>query len=220
MKQIGKTSNNFSQIKIKKIFNQKKSYWRKIMNALKNKDFTIISHNCVGGVIYHDLGLKFNTPTINLFFMAKDFIKFCNNLIHYLNCEMEPFNHEKYDYPIGQIDDVLLYGLHYNSFEELKEKWDERKKRVNHDNLFIMMSERDGCTLEDIENFDRLPYENKVIFVHKPMPNIKSAHYIPNTETIENGENCVVPLSEFKEGENKRYIDDFDYISFLNKGTI
>ena len=96
MKQIGKTSNNFSQIKIKKIFNQKKSYWRKIMNALKNKDFTIISHNCVGGVIYHDLGLKFNTPTINLFFMAKDFIKFCNNLIHYLNCEMEPFNHEKY----------------------------------------------------------------------------------------------------------------------------
>ena len=151
---------------------------------------------------------------------AKDFIKFCNNLIHYLNCEMEPFNHEKYDYPIGQIDDVLLYGLHYNSFEELKEKWDERKKRVNHDNLFIMMSERDGCTLEDIENFDRLPFENKVIFVHKPMPNIKSAHYIPNTETIENGENCVVPLSEFKEGENKRYIDDFDYISFLNKGTI
>ena len=46
------------------------------MNALKNKDFTIISHNCVGGVIYHDLGLKFNTPTINLFFMAKDFIKY------------------------------------------------------------------------------------------------------------------------------------------------
>lgn len=187
------------------------------MKKLKNKNFTIISHNCVGGVIYHDLGLKLNTPTINLFFMAKDFIKFCNNLNYYLNCEIKPLKQEKYNYPIAQIDDVLLYGLHYNSFEELKEKWEKRKERVNFENLFFMMSERDGCTETDIKSFDKLPYENKIIFVHKPMPEIKSAYYIPNTETIEYGKNCVVPLSDFKEGEKKRYIDDFDYISFLNR---
>ena len=49
------------------------------------------------------------------------------------------------------------------------------------------------------------------------MPNIKSAYYIPNTETHENGVNCVVPLTNTVPGEYKRYIDNFDYISFLNE---
>ena len=87
---------------------------------------------------------------------------------------------------------------------------------MNYDNLFFIMSERDGCDESTILDFDNLPYENKVIFVHKPMPNIKSAYYIPNTETHENGVNCVVPLTNTVPGEDKRYIDNFDYISFLN----
>lgn len=41
---------------------------KKNRSLLKNRDITIISANCVGGVIYHDLGLAFNSPTINLFF--------------------------------------------------------------------------------------------------------------------------------------------------------
>lgn len=183
---------------------------------LKNKNFTIISHNCVGGVIYHDLNLRFNSPTIDLWFISKEFIKFCENLEHYLNCELKPIKQNQFDYPLAKLDDITLYCMHYESFEEFKEKWERRVKRVNYDNLFFMMSERDGCNEEDIKHFDKLPYKNKVIFVHKVMPHIKSAHYIPGTETIENGQNCVVPLSNFKDKE-KRYIDDFDYIKFLNQ---
>lgn len=33
---------------------------------LRNSSPTIISNNCCAGFIYHDLGLKFNSPTINL----------------------------------------------------------------------------------------------------------------------------------------------------------
>lgn len=40
---------------------------------LKNKDFSIISRNCIGGVMYHDLGLKCTSPTVNLFFYPDDF---------------------------------------------------------------------------------------------------------------------------------------------------
>ena len=148
--------------------------------------------------------------------MAKDFIKFCQNLEYYLSCEIKPVTQDEYDYPVASIDDILLYCMHFNSFDEVKEKWERRKKRVNYDNLFFIMSERDGCDESTILDFDNLPYENKVIFVHKPMPNIKSAYYIPNTETPENGVNCVVPLTNTVPGEDKRYIDNFDYISFLN----
>ena len=36
--------------------------------------FSIISSNCVGGVISHDLGLRFESPTVNLFFYPDSFL--------------------------------------------------------------------------------------------------------------------------------------------------
>ena len=43
-----------------------------------DSEFTIISSNCIGGVIYSDLHRKFLSPTINLFFSAKDFLNGIN----------------------------------------------------------------------------------------------------------------------------------------------
>lgn len=34
-------------------------------------DVTIISTNCTGGILYHDLGLEFKSPTVNLFFVHR-----------------------------------------------------------------------------------------------------------------------------------------------------
>ena len=36
------------------------------IRKLANPDFTIIASNCVGTIIYHDLGVPFLSPTINL----------------------------------------------------------------------------------------------------------------------------------------------------------
>lgn len=35
-------------------------------SRLQNHDFEIISSNCIGGILYHDVGEQFRTPTINL----------------------------------------------------------------------------------------------------------------------------------------------------------
>ena len=43
---------------------------------LKNKTPNIIANNCNGTFIYKDLGLKFNSTTINLFFSTKDYMEF------------------------------------------------------------------------------------------------------------------------------------------------
>lgn len=45
----------------------------------KNVNATIISQNCIGGVIYSDLGLKFSSPTINMFIEDNDFVKLAEN---------------------------------------------------------------------------------------------------------------------------------------------
>lgn len=42
---------------------------------LSNKNFTILSTNCIGGVMYHNLNLKFLSPTINLWISPHDYIK-------------------------------------------------------------------------------------------------------------------------------------------------
>ena len=56
---------------------------------LANRNFTILCNNCVGGVILHELGERFNSPTVNLFFGAEDYIKFLEKLDYYLSQTLE-----------------------------------------------------------------------------------------------------------------------------------
>lgn len=37
-----------------------------------------------------------------------------------------------------------------------------------------MLTQRDGCTDEDVRMFDSLPYDHKVAFTANPMPECKS----------------------------------------------
>lgn len=188
---------------------------------LKNSNFTIISSNCVGGVIYHDLGLEFKTPTVNLFIKPNDFVRFCENLNYYINLPFEEEKNTEKDYPVARLGDISIYCMHYKTFFDAKAAWERRCKRINNDNLFFMMSERDGCTYEDIVNFDKLKYKNKVVFVHMEMPEIKSAVFLPQAKLNGKDGHYVRALSKFKSIlSSKRYIDDFDYISFLNSRII
>lgn len=74
------------------------------------------------------------------------------------------------------------------------------------------MTDRDGCTYEQIKTFDELPYKNKVIFTHKEYPEFNSAFYIKGFENEEE----VGILSNFRKYSWKRYLDDFNYVDFLN----
>ena len=142
-----------------------------------------------------------------MYMKAKDFIKFCKSLEFYLKQELQLINQNEEKYPIVKLNDVTLYCVHYKNFEEVKEAWTKRTKRVNLERLCIIMSERDECTYEDIVEFDKLPYKNKVIFVHKEMPEIKSSYYIENTELEGDTNNKIIGLTEY-EGRytGKRYI--------------
>ncbi len=51
---------------------------------LCNKKFTIISNNCWGGTVYEAHDLQKQSPTIGLFFIAEDYIKFLKHFKEYL----------------------------------------------------------------------------------------------------------------------------------------
>ena len=193
------------------------NYLKSLRKRLSNKDFSVIASNCNGCCILHDLGMRFNSPFVNLWMNPKDFIKLLKNTQHYMSCELSFTKEEGISYPVGLLDDLRIYFEHYKSEQEAKAKWEERAKRINWENLFVMFSDRDGCTESDLKEFDQLPYPNKVVFVNKEHPDLKSSFYIKGFE----GKESVGICSRYKStGSLKKYYDDFDYVEWFNSGTI
>ncbi len=181
---------------------------------LKNRTPSIISSNCNGSMWSHDLRLPFLSPTVNLSFEMNDYVRLLENLKWYMEQPLIPFADERFDYPCGMLGDIEVRFNHYKTFEEAAEKWQQRKERIDWNNLFVLGIDGDGCTYETLRRFDALPYENKVIFTHRPYPEIQSAYYIPGFEE----QDGVGVLLEFKKKFFiRRYLDDFDYVAFLNR---
>lgn len=182
---------------IKAVFNNKicktsdilfHAFYRK---QLKKTNFTIISNNCWGGVVYEHFGLKKQSPTIGSYFFAEEYIRFVSNLDYYLKCDLQFIKVEASKYsdliklkkqenvPIGILGDIEIMFLHYHSCDEAKEKWDRRIKRVNRDNLIIKFSEQNLCKYDHLRHFDNLPYKKKIMFTKNNYPQLNSAIQLP-----------------------------------------
>lgn len=190
-----------------------KQYKARRRKQLKRNDFTVISSNCSGMFMYYDLGLRYLTPTVNLSIEMNDFVKMVQNLKWYMEQEMTEVQDQPYKCPVGILGDIKIHFIHYDGFEKAVLKWEERQRRINWDNLFIVGSEKDGCTYETIRVFDKLPYENKVIFTHVAYPEFSSACYIKGFED----KSELGTITNFKnKGLKRRYLDNFDYVQFIN----
>ena len=165
--------------------------WRKYFakyraSALKQREFTIISNNCWGGTIYESYNLPKMSPTVGLFIMADDYIRFCSDLKGYLAKELtfipptqsvhfeELQNTNNFGkYPVGLLGDVEIMFLHYHSEQEAKEKWERRCKRINWDKMIVKFNDQNGCTYKEAQAFFELPLKNKLFFtVHRDWPKL------------------------------------------------
>ena len=193
--------------------NRRKNIIPLMRTKLKNEDFSIVASTCNGGVVCSDLGIRFNSPFVNLYILPDDFIQIARNLPFYMNCELMEYKQHQYTFPVGMLDgDIKVFFMHYKTFQEAKEKWDLRKKRINYNNLFFMMTDRDGCTEQHIKQFDILPYKHKIIFTSKPYP-YKSVVFC--NEFIH--EKCVPVLTEWRNLSGERLYDKyFNFVEWLN----
>lgn len=170
---------------------------------------TILSSNCIAGRVYHDFGLRFDSPTINLYFDAESFLKFVSNVDYYLNETIE-VTQEKHCCPVGIIHDVKINFLHYKTAKEAKDKWEERKKRFDASKVFVVMTDRDGFDYKMIDQLDRIPYK-KLIFTSKKIDR-DYAVYMPEFD----GQNSVGVMTNFYKFSRKRYYElHFDFKKWL-----
>ncbi len=184
---------------------------------LKNETPSIIANNCFGTMMYHHLGLRFMSPTINLFIRKEEYLLFISNLREYLDAEMTEVTDTDIKYPVGELvcggKAVRIYGMHYKSFGELKAKWNERKSRMDFDNLFIVLTAL-VFTKNDAEVFDSLPYENKLVVTgvsecDRP--------YVTYHKVLKDANYDIGKFVQYKgRFSTKKPMDDIDYVGFLN----
>ena len=203
------------------VFKIKRKLWlSKIRKRINNKDFTIISNNCTAGFIYHDLGLQFLTPTINLFIKTDEYINFVKDLKYYLSCSLVQDKNKKLDYPVGILKsknknkpDIHIYFNHYKTFKEAKDKWESRKTRINFNNICYIMDFYDSSyDIKLIDKFNKLNLENSIVLLHNSNINKDNSFCFKYIEDeVPNGK-----LFLFSGLTGKRNIDEFDYVNFLN----
>lgn len=143
-----------NSIKLKLLDLRSRLQIKRYLKNLDVSDVSIISMSSIGGIVYHYCKRKFLSPTVNLFFTPGDFIKFVNNLEHYLS--LTPTVYMGKQYTIGKLGDITVFFMHYDSCESALSKWEERKTRINFDKIFVIVVERNGFTEEDFENFKKL----------------------------------------------------------------
>lgn len=185
---------------------------------LKNDNFTILCSNCVGGTIYHRLGKEARSPTINLLLRIPDFVEFCLHLDYYLEQKIN-FIETNRPYPVGElrgdgadIPTITIYFNHDSVNEEAEAKWERRKVRINRDNMYIMLYNTDGITVEKLRRLEQVKCKNKVVFTPKPIPELDWSYYIkPNMS-------YKYPFAYLgKDVFGVRHIEKaFDFVGFLN----
>lgn len=168
-----------------KTLNEKIIYQEK--ETLKDKDFTIISQNCIGGVFYHDMGIRFQSPTINLFFESADFLKFVSKIQDYINKQLVMC--WGLDYPIGTLGDIKIHFMHYSTCREAADAWERRKARINYEKILVLATDRDGFSDIEFQKWQELPYKKLLFTVnqrYKDTPGViyyakyKKYKYIPD----------------------------------------
>ena len=184
---------------------------------LQQSRLSIISRGCFGGMISNMLALPFRSPFVNLWLPAKDFNRLLRNPRAYMEEDLV-FKSKEYKAYAGfeiatyTCEDVSIVMEHYKDFDEAVRKWNERKKRINWDNLLIVNILEDP---ELLREFDAMPYDKKVCFV--PFKSdLPSAFYIdPNKRTREN--TWIWHIVHYALMDKVFYYDPFDMLLYGKK---
>lgn len=193
--------------------------------SLKNKGFTLIANNCNGGIIYHSMGERFLSPTINLFIPVEDYFCFLENIHEAVATDIYEIETDRagktFKYPLGELTlkngkTIQIHFMHYKSFDEAQTKWIERCKRINFRNLFVLMEMGIETTDEYAERFRNLPFKHKVAITNREFTNTDCTIFVDIYGESFKWGRMVSRIP----GTLHRHIELFDYIHWINTAEI
>ena len=207
---------------IMKIIRNFVHYYRNVYNKYKyrklNNHPCIISRDCIGGALYKDFNLEFTSPMINLEMSNKDFVLFCNHLNEYIESDVKEYKNSLYNYPVGIMDlkygKILIHFAHYKSFNEAYECWNRRKKRIDYNNIYIIMCVGPEASKKTINMFESIKYKNKILL----SSNIDLSKHKDcfNMNCYNKGYRDSL-IAHYNKYSFKRYLSEVDWVKFFNK---
>ena len=174
-------------------------WWRRI--GLDCKDFTIISNNCTGGYVYQYFGISYKTPTEGIYFITSDYIKIVERPEYFFKHEVKLIDPkestlaragQKIDYPVGVMDDVEVYFMHYHDPKEAVGKWKRRASRMNFNKVFFLLTETELMKEGDAERCSNFITEKRLKGVCLTLKDYHLPHtlYVPNVPEDEENSNA------------------------------
>ena len=176
------------------------------------KNVTILASNCMGGLLYHDLGQQFLSPTVNTRFDSPDFVRFVCNIHDYLMMELK-FIPSDETFPVAMLGDVRVNFVHYHTNEEAEKKWKERIARIDWDNVYVITNDNDGMTEADFAALDACEFKNVLAFTSKPMPQHRCAFQMKQFGHLSEVGNTMLRSIFTGEMEVQK---SFDFVAWFN----
>lgn len=214
-----------SQIIMRRIYIEIQAFLKKRKNAadrkkLTNPNVSIITNHCMGGFMYHDLGLQFHSPTINLKIVPDEFIEFVEHIEYFLQQEVLECLDITSPCPVGMIPykdgqgNIHIHFVHYKTFADGARKWKERAQRVDLKNIVVFLTARDGCEESTLQRFENLPYQQRICYTNEPHPEFPHCKYA----RLDNSKPLVGYISDMVNIFGKRAFEcnGFNYVEFIN----
>ncbi len=211
----------------KRVFNLKKALkeklkkiWRKpLVNYMTKKTgdkrIRILATNCMGGILYHDTGKPFDSPTINCTVSGMDFIKLCENPDYYMIQIPTLHSISPQGYPIADVGGIKVNGVHYKDIDDFSDKWLRRGARFLEQKdaeILVIASDAQIKTDEEVEAFHKLPYRKVCFTIREDIP--YEEFIIVNAFK---GKDAMGDLTRYAGLLGKRIFEnEFDFVKWIN----
>ena len=198
-----------------------KSKYDKYVKTIRERSkdlppFSLLTSDCMAGLVYHTMGRQFLSPTINMSIKDPDFLKLLTDFEYYFEHEINFVDSNTYPKGyIGEGDKAIKINFeHFKTSEEAREKWYTRKKRMT-DNIFVVVADQ-NLNDEQMEQFrhleENLPIKRKVMFTWNPeRANEKDVFLVKPY-----GRDKIKNWSKLRKDGFRDYEHFFDYVSWLN----
>lgn len=198
-----------------------KKIWRQpLVNYMTrktgNKRIRILSTNCMGGILYHDTGKPFDSPTINCTISGMDFINLCEDPDYYMTRTPALHSTSAQGYPIADVGGIKVKGVHYRGIDDFSDKWLRRGARFLEQKdaeILVIASDAQIKTDEEIEAFHNLPYRKVCFTVRSDIP---YEEFVTVDAFRESGE--MGDLTRYSGLLGKRIFEkEFDFVKWINE---
>lgn len=217
LKEIKAKISEYKENRRHESLNDRRHALHEVLSKTKNK-IIVLSSDCTGGRLMRDFELPEYTPTVNNWYSCSDFLKICSNPDYYFSQEVIFSHMDENNQPVGKIDDVEIHFGHSSGFEESLKKWQigcksyfRAKKKDNYE-ICVIMNDRNLFSKDMISQFDGLPYNHKVLFVHQKDWSGPNTFYMKGEDSLKFVD--VMTAYENRISLKRRY-DRFDFYKWF-----